>query len=43
MLIISLILSSLLLLIANVLAWRARHAGAMIVWTSLAFLVGPFF
>src|SRR5258708_7015748 len=43
MLFISLILSALLLLIANGSAWRARHAGTTILCSSLAFMVGPFF
>jgi hypothetical protein len=43
MLFISLTLSALLLLIANWFAGRTRLSGAMIVCSSLAFLVGPFF
>ena len=43
MLFISLILSALLLLIANWSARRTRHADTMIVCSSVAFAVGPFF
>jgi hypothetical protein len=43
MLYVSLVLSALLLLLANWAARRARHAGTAIVGWSLAFLVAPFF
>ena len=43
MLIISLILSAVLLLIANWSARRGRHAGMTIVCSSAVFMVGPFF
>jgi hypothetical protein len=43
MLFISLVLSVLLLLIANGIVWRARHAGTMIACSSVAFMLGPLF
>jgi hypothetical protein len=43
MLIISLILSALLLLIANLLARRSQHAGMPIVCSCAAFAIGPLF
>ena len=43
MLVISLVVSALLLGLANLAAYRSRHAGGWIISVSLAFLIAPLF